>query len=233
MTETQRLSAYLEAVAIDFDAAADRAVLRRRRRSRSLRLVAIGAIAVALISGTALAASSLLGNSASAPIQAALDAFYPDDGEGFGPARGNAQAVARFEDVVLYRSPARNGNPRAICLSTVMIDDHGSTSIPGSGCILDEGDTYWPIGLLVSAVAGRLLMQGKVNAVPGSTLSVALPDAEEQRIDLGIDGFFLWEIPSSSGADDATPRTGRLILRDGDGREISHFSFRVSPSVMP
>lgn len=227
MTDTMHLSSYLEAVGRDLDAAARREVARRRRR-RPIRIAALVAAGVVLAAGTALAASSLLGGAAPAPMQSALDAFYPDNADGgLAPVEGDAQVVARFGEDVLYRSPARDGT--SVCTAITAIGEHGATEVPGSGCTADTGDRYWPIGLHTLGFHDRALIVGQVRAPAGRSLSLVRPGAGAERVPLGIDGFFLWELPLGTA--------GSLVLRDAAGAELSTMHLpalqplRGSPSV--
>jgi hypothetical protein len=225
MSDALQLSPYLEAIACDLDAAAGRAVTRRRRR-RPLRVAAVVVAALAVIGGTAVAASQLLGGPAPPPIQAALDAYYPQNGESFAPALGGAQDVAQFGDDVLYHLRARDG--KAICLAITAVGSSGAGVVTGSGCIADTGDPHWPIGVAATGFRERELVYGQVNAPAGANLYAVRPGIEDVRIPLGVDGFFLWELPRQVVAADTdppalspSPAIGSLVLRDLAGATLS------------
>jgi hypothetical protein len=220
MSDTLRLSPYLEAVALDLDAAAGREVARRSRR-RPLRIAALVAAGLILVAGTAFAASSLLGDPAPPRVQAALDAYFPDTGEALSPLPGRAQIVARYGDDVLYRSLARDGV--STCTAITTVGAGGAPEIPDSGCIRDTGDPHWPIGILVVGFHGRQIVVGQGVAPAGGGLFFVTAGAGEASIPLGVAGFFLWELPQRAA--------GSLELRDAHGSTLASMPLRGIPSA--
>ena len=72
-------SAYLEAVGRDLEVAARRYTRARRRRRARMRVAALTVTAVILLTGSALAGSSLLlGRQAPRIVQSTIDSVWPD-----------------------------------------------------------------------------------------------------------------------------------------------------------
>lgn len=231
MSESIGLSAYLDAVGRDLDAAARREVARSRRR-RPLRVAALFAAVLVVVTGTALAASSVLGGPAPAAIQSALDAYFPYDGESLSPAPGHSVVVAQFGDDVLYRTLARDG--RSTCTQVTARGPGGTDEIVDAGCIADTGDAHWPIGLQGHGFGGHQLLIGQARGPADASLHL-VTDGADARIPLGVDGFFLWELPlEPSGAiGRPMPVIGSLELRAGDGSVLSRITVTGMPTLPP
>jgi hypothetical protein len=231
MSEANGLSPYLEAVGRDLDAAARREVARAGHR-RPLGLAALIAAGLALVTGTALAASSVLGGPAPAAMQSALDAYFPNDGESLSPAPGHSVVVAQFGDDVLYRTLARDG--RSTCTQVTARAPGGENEIVDAGCVLDTGDAHWPIGLQGHGFGGHLLLIGQARGPADASLHL-VAGGTDARIPLGVDGFFLWELPlEPPGAlGQPMPVIGSLELRAADGSELSQITVTGMPTPPP
>jgi hypothetical protein len=62
---------------------------------------------------------------------------------------------------------------------------------------------------------------GDFRAAAAVALALDWPGAVRLQIPLGIDGFFLLEVPLLPAGADATPRIGSLQILDGEGRIIA------------
>jgi hypothetical protein len=228
------LSSYLEVIGRDLDAAARREAERRRRR-RPLRTAALIVAGVVVLTGTALAGSSLLGGLAPKPIQATLDAYWPDDGETMAPAPGHAVVVAEFGDDILYRKPARDG--KSICTEITALGATGKAEIPDAGCAADTGDPHWPLGVLGVGFCGRQLVVGQARGPAGASLHLVMARSDA-RIPLGVDGFSLWELPQQERTPDTAPdvmsvTVGALELRAADGSLVARMPFQAMLTPPP
>lgn len=208
--------------------------VRPHRRPRPIaRTVAIAVVVFAVLVGSALAASSLLGGPAPAALQTAIDEFYPaDPGNTMAPAPGGATIVASSGEDVLYRLPARDGT--STCLGIALAHVPASRRIPGEGCMADTGgpNAWLPIGLMGEGTQdGRQLIYGRLVAPAGATLSLEPDGQAPQPIAIGSDGFFLAERTIAAGATQGDPATrvyarARLVLRDETGGVLEQEAIR-------
>ena len=219
-------SAYLEAVGRDLEVAARRYALVRRRRRTRVRIAALALTAAILLTGTALAGSSLLGMPAPGIVQSALDAVWPsDDTSDLRPVAGTAQMVAQSEHATLYRSRAKR--PGAVCLSVVSGTDRAT------GCMdrLAKGD--WALPLSSHTTGTRQVVFGQLHNPAGVTLVLQWTGGKTTRIVLGVDGFFVADLPLAKADRGAAPETISLRIVDGDGFVIGQRDFprfRVRPA---
>jgi hypothetical protein len=220
VTLDARHSAYLEAVGRDLEAAARRQVLMRRRRRIARRVVALSVTAVILLTGSALAGSTLLGRPAPGFVQATIDSLRAGgDASDLGPVRGVARVVASSDSATLYRSPSRRAG--AVCLSIVPAGGPRAGESGGTSCLPRRSHSQWPIGILSRVMGDRHLVFGQVRNAAGASLVLQWRDAEAIWIPIGSDGYFLGAAALADSERGMTSLKGTLRIVDLEGRVIA------------
>ena len=216
MTLETRHAAYFEVVGRDLEAAARRHARQRLRRRTRMRVAALAATAVILLTGSALAGSALLGLPAPEIVQTKLDSLWPrGGGSDLAPVPGTARAVARFDGTTLYRSPSRRAGE--VCLSIVAPGGVRLGEGGGISCFRRLPDSAWPIGILSRVMGDRQLVFGQIRSPAGMKLVLQWRGASAVRIPVGIDGYFLGAAPLAGAEPGTTPQPGILRIFDGDG----------------
>ena len=197
--------------------AAEPASKRRRRRSR---LVAVAAAAV-LVGGGAAAATTIVGRPAPDPVRAhlaELDQGMPPDLR-YNPDLSNAHAVAATTSGTLYAADLPDGG---YCIEAASADHQprGGTCVRASAAAVQPVEVLAPIPPDDDA---PLLIGGRLNSADLETLEVIYEGHAASPVPLGLDRYFLIQVPA---ADQATALTdgARLTALDSHG----HVAARVN-----
>ncbi|MEP7019036.1 MAG: hypothetical protein ABI808_00180 [Pseudonocardiales bacterium] len=194
----------------------------RSTRGRS-RLVAIAALGALTVAGAAAAATTMLGGSAPDTVRAhlaELDAGMPPDLR-YNPDLVHARAVAATESGALYAADLRDGG---YCIEAATADGRPR----GGSCVTAADAAARPIEIIAPLPLGDapLLIAGHLNDANLTALTATFSGATSHRIDLGLDRYFLIEVPAeqrSSALD-----TGlELTAENSDGDPVAHV--RVPP----
>lgn len=215
MTSEALHSAYLEAVGHDLQVAARRQAQALRRRAH-LRVAALSATLLVLLAGSAVAGSSILGAHATGLVQSTIDSLWKGgDRTTLAPAMGDARAVARTDDVILYRSPSND--PGSVCLAVIASDLRFAQGDRGQSCVARAGKGALPLGVFSYGIRGHQAIFGQIRLPAGGKLVLERPNGDRVRIVLGVDGYFLGQVPIARRAPGAIPvvATLRLLARDG------------------
>jgi hypothetical protein len=222
MSAETAYSAYLEAVGRDLEVAAHRQARVLRRRRARLRLAALSVTTIVLLAGSALAGAGILGGRAPAFVQESLGSFWQDDGFRLAPSVGEFREVANFDGDILYRSPARDGS--SVCLS-VLAPSRKPTAREGIRCFAGAEDGHWPSDVNVVVRGDRQAIFGQIRAPGDASLVLQWTGEDPVQIPLGLDGYFLIEVPLLPPRIGGAPLVGVLRILAGDGRVIDSRSF--------
>ena len=204
----------------------------RPRRSRS-RVVAISVAGAALAGGAAAAATSILGEPAPDPVRAhlaELDKGLPADLR-YNPDLADARAVAATDSGVLYAADLAGGG---YCVEVASAGDQprGDTCVPNPAA--------QPIEVIAPLPAddrAPLLVGGRLDGAGLATLTVRYGSGAARPVSLGLDKYFLLEVPAAdraaaladglrlTGLDAAGQVAARVTvppLRDDDPRGTAH-----------
>jgi hypothetical protein len=129
----------------------------------------------------------------------------------------HARAVASTPGATLYAASLRDGGS---CTELVTDDGRGR----GATCATAADEAAWPLELVAPFDDGAgadvpVVLGGRVNAAGGSELEAVYADGSHDRIELGDDRYFLFEVP---GGQRASVRASglELVARDGDGSVV-------------
>jgi hypothetical protein len=170
---------------------------RMRRRGRRSRLVAV-AVAAVLVGGAAAAAAAVLGRPAPDPVRAhlaELDRGMPPDLR-YNPNLDNARAVAATASGALYAADLPDGG---YCIETTSAYDQprGATCLRGPQASVRPVEVLAPIPPNDQA---PLLIGGRLNGADLKTLEVAYGGGAASPIRLGLDRYFLIQVPATDQA---------------------------------
>jgi len=204
----------------------------RRSHRRRAGVVAI-VVAGVLVGAAAATATTILGRPAPDPVRAhlaKLDRGMPPDLR-YNPDLANARAVAATASGTLYAADLRNGG---YCIEVA-----SPTSQPRGGTCLTTADaSAHPIEVIAPIPTGDdapLLIGGRLNTADLAALQVTYTGTAPNRVALGLDRYFLIEVPAAQQAaalDDGIDLTaldshGQVAahvqvppLRDNDGEKL-------------
>ena len=185
--------------------AAEPASKRRRRRSR---LVAVAAAGI-LVGGAAAAATTIVGRPAPDTVRAhlaELDEGMPPDLR-YNPDLSNAHAVAATTSGTLYAADLPDGG---YCIEAASADHQprGGTCVRASAAAVQPVEVLAPIPPDDDA---PLLIGGRLNSTDLETLEVIYEGRAASPVLLGLDRYFLIQVPAADQAaalDDGVRLTG-------------------------
>ncbi len=193
----------------------------RRRRSRFVAIAAVGLLATA---GAAAAAATLLGGPAPDPVRAhlaELDHGLPPDLR-YNPDLAHARAVAATASGALYAADLRDGG---YCIEAATTDGQPR----GGTCVTAADSSTRAIEVIAPIPAGDdapLLIGGHLNDANLTALQATYSGAAPSRVGLGIDRYFLIEVPATERAT-ALDTGVKLSAVDSDSGQTVHV--RVPP----
>ena len=192
-------------------------LLVRRARSRRVAIVsALGGIAALLLGAAALGAAKLLGWPAPRHVRAeiaAVDRGLPADLR-LNPDVEHARAVASTTNATLYAASLRDGGS---CTEIVTAGDRGR----GATCATAADQAQRAIELVAPFDDGAgsdspVVLGGRINDPAGSSLEAVYADGVDDRVELGEERYFLFEVPAAHRR--SVHASGvELIARTGDG----------------
>src|SRR4051812_20055696 len=192
-----------------------------RRRSR---LVAIAAATLVATAGAAAAAATMLGGPAPDPVRAhlaELDRGMPPDLR-YNPDLADARAVAATASGALYAADLPDGG---YCIEAATSDGQPR----GGTCVTAADSRTRAIEVIAPIPAGDdapLLIGGHLNAANLTTLRATYAGTAPRRVGLGIDGYFLIQVPAPQRAT-ALDRGVELSAVDSGSGQTVHV--RVPP----
>ena len=184
-----------DALRSDLETAYGGFLARRRRRLRAVRGATVGCVAALALAGAALGTAALLGWPAPLHVKqelAAVDQGMPADLR-LNPDVEHAHAVAATRDATLYAASLRDGGS---CTEIVTLGDRGR----GATCITGAELGSRALDVTVpsddsSGPESPVVVGGCLNAESGARVEVVYEDGSRERVELGDDRYFLFEVP--------------------------------------
>lgn len=195
----------------------------RPRQAR--RRLAIGAIVLALVAGSAgiaVGASGwLTGEPAPREVVADFQSYTPQ--LGFHPDPGSAVAVARDGDITLYAATNREGTYCVVVSTPWKRPDtlDGGTCVPAA--IASGQISAGVLGISISSRQGyaTLVVGGRVDGGAGGTMRFTGPSGNSIERPVSSSGFFVGQIRISLPPCAAGDWSPTFTARDPNGNEIA------------
>ncbi len=200
---------------------------RRARRRRALRTAAVASALVLVLAGAAFGTAALLGWPAPAHVKkelAAVDQGLPADLR-LNPDVEHARAVASTESATLYAANLAGGGS---CTEIVTAGDRsrGATCTTAAQLASRALDVALPSDDGAGPDA-LVTLGGRINNASGTSLEIIYVDGSSDRIPLGDDRYFLFEVPLGQRA--SVRASGfELVARRTDGSVIGRTTIPAS-----
>ena len=198
-----------------------RRIAQRTRRRRKTRMSALVGIALAMLSGLAVAATTFVSSPAPTAVQsdiAGVDAGMPD-GLRLNPDVENARSVASTGASTLWLADLSGGG-RCLELTTTYDPD-----VRAPGCMTGTALDLSPITATLpngnqSDPAAPVVIAGHVEPVSATSLSLVLSDNRRVPVPFGAERFYVIDLTGANAAD-VRAHGVSLVADDAAGKELA------------